>query len=199
MANNGFQDCGCSISMGPWVRGQNEPHPTVSHLLIYDGILCKRQIYLCCFNHWDFPVVCGFGMSWLIQALILKQKIIRSRSLGSTKCLLSCEALHSAGEFFVVQSLSPVWVFATSWTAAPQASLSITNSQSLLILMSIELVMPSDNLILCYLLLLLPQSLPASGSFPVSWLFASGGQGTGASASTSVLPMSTQGTLMKWK
>ena len=58
-----------------------------------------------------------------------------------------------------VQSLSPVWLFATPWTAACQASLSITNSQSLLTLMSIELVMPSNNLILCCPLLLLPSIL----------------------------------------
>ena len=48
-----------------------------------------------------------------------------------------------------VQSLSRIWLFATPWTAARQASLSITNSQSLLRLMSIELVMPSNHLILC--------------------------------------------------
>ena len=53
-----------------------------------------------------------------------------------------------------VQSLSPVRLFATPWTAACQASLSITNSWSLLKLMSIELVMPSNHLILCHLLLL---------------------------------------------
>ena len=60
----------------------------------------------------------------------------------------------------VVQSLSYVWLFATPWTAAHQASLSFTVSQSLLRLMSIELVMPSNHLILCCLLLLLPSVLP---------------------------------------
>ena len=53
-----------------------------------------------------------------------------------------------------VQSLSRVQLFVTPWTAAHQASLSITNSQSLLKLMSIELVMPSNHLILCHPLLL---------------------------------------------
>ena len=62
-------------------------------------------------------------------------------------------------QFSPVQSLSRVWLFATPWIAALQASLSITNSQSLLKLMSIELVMPSNHLILCYFLLLLP-SIP---------------------------------------
>jgi len=55
-----------------------------------------------------------------------------------------------------VQSLIRVWLFATPWTAAHQASLSITNSQSLLKLMSIESVMSSNHLILCHPLLLLP-------------------------------------------
>ena len=60
-----------------------------------------------------------------------------------------------------VQSLSHVQLFATSWTAACQASLSINNSQSLLKLMSIELVMPSNHLILCRPLLLLPSIFPS--------------------------------------
>ena len=60
-----------------------------------------------------------------------------------------------------VQSLSHVRFFATSWTAARQASLSITNSQSWLKLMSIKLVMPSNHLILCCLLLLLPSIFPS--------------------------------------
>ena len=63
--------------------------------------------------------------------------------------------------FFVVQSLSHVQLFATSWTAACQASLSITISQSLLKLMSIESVMPSNHLIICGPLLLLPSIFPS--------------------------------------
>ena len=59
-----------------------------------------------------------------------------------------------------VQSLSHIRVFATPWTAACQVSLSITNSQSLLKLMSIRLVMPSNYLILCRLFLLLPSIFP---------------------------------------
>ena len=60
-----------------------------------------------------------------------------------------------------VQSLSCVRLFATPWTVAHQASLSITNSWSLLKLMSIELVMPSNHLILCHPLLLLPSTFPS--------------------------------------
>ena len=77
--------------------------------------------------------------------------------------------------------------FATPWTAAPQPSLSFTITQSLLKLMSIESVMPSNHLTLCFPLLLLPQSFPASGFSPVSWHFSSVDQRCGASASASVL------------
>ena len=61
----------------------------------------------------------------------------------------------------VVQLLSCVWLFATPWTAARQASLSITNSWSLLKLMSIKLAKPSNHLILCHPLLLLPPISPS--------------------------------------
>ena len=60
-----------------------------------------------------------------------------------------------------VQSLSRVLLFATPWIVARQASLSITNSRSSLKLLSIELVMPSNHLILCHSLLLLPSILPS--------------------------------------
>ena len=60
-----------------------------------------------------------------------------------------------------VQSLSCVWLFVTPWTAACQASLSITNSWSLTKPMSIESVMPSNHLILCHSLLLLPSIFPS--------------------------------------
>ena len=95
---------------------------------------------------------------------------------------------HNSVQFSSVQSLSCVQLFEAPWTAAHQASLSITNSQSLFKLVSIESMMPSNHLILCCPL----QSCPASGSFPVSQFFASGGQSIGASASTSVLPMNIQ-------
>ena len=77
------------------------------------------------------------------------------------------------------------------WTAAHQASLSITNSQSPPKPMSFESVMLSNHLILCRPFSSCPQSFPASG-FLQSQLFTSGGQSIGISASTSVLPMNTQ-------
>ena len=93
--------------------------------------------------------------------------------------------------FSSVQLLSPVQLSMTPWTTARQASLSIINCRSLPKPRSIESVMPSNHLILCRPLLL-PQSFPASGSYQMSQLFASGGQSTGVSASKSVLPKNTQ-------
>ena len=71
------------------------------------------------------------------------------------------------GRFSSVQSLSHVRLFATPWTAARQASLSITTSQSLLKLMSIDLVMPSNHLILWHPLLLLPSIFPSIRVFSI--------------------------------
>ena len=81
-----------------------------------------------------------------------------------------------------VQSLIHVQLFAMPWTAAHQPSLSITNSQSLLKLMTIELVMSSNHLIFCRPLLLLPSIFPSIRSFQISQFFPSGGQGIGISA-----------------
>ena len=76
-----------------------------------------------------------------------------------------------------VQLLSNVQLTVTPWTAARQASLSITNSQILLKLMSLELVMPPNHLILCHPLLLLPSIFSSIRIFSnESVLFASGGQ-----------------------
>ena len=94
--------------------------------------------------------------------------------------------------FSSVQSLSRVQLLVTPWITAHQASLSFTNSQSSPKLMAIEPVMPSSHLILCGPLLLLPPSLPTSGSFLVSQLFVSGGQSIGVSASVLVLPINIQ-------
>ena len=79
-------------------------------------------------------------------------------------CVCVCVSVrlkYSSAQFSSVQSLSLVWLFTTPWTAAHQASLSITNSWSLLKLMSIESVMPSNHLILCCPLLLLPSVFPS--------------------------------------
>ena len=80
----------------------------------------------------------------------------------------------------------------TQWTEALHSFLSFTISQSLLRLMSIESVMPSNHLILCHPLLFCLQSFLISWPFAMSQLFASGGQSIGPSASESVLPMNIQ-------
>ena len=95
--------------------------------------------------------------------------------------------------FSSVQSLNRVQLFATPWTAECQAFLSITNSQSLCKLMSIESVMPSNTSSSVIGFSSCPQSFPASESFPVSQLFASGGQSIDVSASASLLPTNIQG------
>ena len=101
----------------------------------------------------------------------------------------------------VVQSLSHVWLFATPWIAARQASLSFTISWSLLKLMSTESIWKMRSTISssvdpfssCL------QSFPASGSLPMRQLFASSSQSTGASASASFLPKKSQGwSLSEW-
>ena len=88
------------------------------------------------------------------------------------------------------------WVLSNSvtpWTEACQALLSCSVSQSLLKFMYNESVMSSNHLIHCCPFSSCPQSLPESGSFPMSWLFASGDQSIGGTASVSVLPVNSQG------
>ena len=80
----------------------------------------------------------------------------------------------------LLSCFSHVLLYATPWTVAPQVSLSFTTSHSSLKLVSIELVMPSTISSSAIPFSSCLQSFPASGSFPMSWLFASGGQSTGA-------------------
>ena len=108
--------------------------------------------------------------------------------LSSLYTLLSCSLSFQT---FVVQLLSRVQLFATPWTAAQQASLFFTISQSLLKLMSIESVMLSNHLILCHPLLLLPSIFTSIRGFfnelapCIRW--------SNIGASASVLPMNIQG------
>ena len=115
----------------------------------------------------------GFSVHEILQARILEWVVMLS-SRGSSRPRDWTQAFCITGGFFTiwatreayssissVQLLSHVWLFATPWIAAHQASLSITNSQSLLRLMSIESVMPSSHLILCRPLLLLPPIPPS--------------------------------------
>ena len=99
---------------------------------------------------------------------------------------------YASVQFNSVQLLSRVQLFATPWITAYQASLSITNSQSLPKLRSIESVMPSSHVILCRPLLLLPPIPPSIRVFFSESVFTSGGRSIGVSASASVLPMNIQ-------
>ena len=112
-----------------------------------------------------------FPDHWKHISLFILQPILDYSSLA----LFSLAIEFSNHVSQLAQSLTRVQLFATPWTAACQASLPITNSQSLLKLMSIELVMPYNHLILCRPLPFHPQSFPASGSFQMTQFFASGG------------------------
>ena len=108
-----------------------------------------------------------------------------------TKEYTSHQSKHSFIQFSSVQSLS-VQLFATPWTAAHQASLSNTNSRSLPKLISIELVMPSNHLILCRPLLFVPSIFPNIMVFSNESALCIRWPNIGVSASTSVLPMNNQ-------
>ena len=118
-----------------------------------------------------------------------------SVSLDSTNHQPCCTVVFTVENIRVYVVVAPsvchVQLFAILWAAAHQASLSFTASWSLLKLMSAELVMPSNHLILCCISLSPAFSLSQhQGLFSVSWIFSSGSQSIGASAS--VLPMNIQ-------
>ena len=96
---------------------------------------------------------------YLDESLTSGQRM-KSRPVRILRLADTTSNTFSSVQFSSVQSLSHIQLFATAWTTACQASLSITSSQSLLKLMSIESVMPSNHLILCHPLLLLPSNFP---------------------------------------
>ena len=136
---------------------------------------------MCIFKRGDLQSTLSFTLHAEIIGLH-QCSLIAHNSVTSTKACVTGS----------VQSLSHAWLFATPWITAHQASLPTTNSWSSPKLMSIKSVMPSSHLILGRPVSSWPQSLPASESFPMSQLFAWGGQSTGVSSSKSVLPMNTQ-------
>ena len=121
------------------------------------------------------------------KAMTKLDSILKSRDIYFPTKVQLVKAMVFPVQFTLVHSFSHVQHFATSWTAAHQASLSITNSWSFLKFMSIESVMPSNRLILCH-----PLFLPPSTSFLLSQFFTSGGQSIRVSASASVLPVNIQ-------
>ena len=145
------------------------------------------------FSSTYWPFVCSLWKSvYLILLPIVKPDCFSLSVVFLLLSYISSLYVLDINPFSSVQLLSRVWLFVTPWTAAHQASLSITNSWSLLKLMSIQSVMPSNHLILCCPLLLMPSIFPSIRSFPVSQFFASGGQSIGVSASASVLLMNIQ-------
>ena len=118
----------------------------------------------------------------------------RMQSTQNLWLLLLVSCTLNLSSFSLLQSLSCARLFATQRTAAHKASLPIINYWSLLKLMSIELVMvmPSNHLILCRPLLLLPSIFPSIEAFSNESALPWGGQSIGASASASVLPINIQ-------
>ena len=106
--------------------------------------------------------------------------------------VVTSPVIHLAQGINSVQSFSCVWLFVIPWTAACQASLSITNSLSLLKLMSIASVMPSNHLILCHPLLLPPSIFPSIRVFSNESVIHIKIERIGVSTSASVLPMNIQ-------
>ena len=125
------------------------------------------------------------GGAWWAAVYRVAQSRTRLKRLSSSSMYMYISVSS-------VQSLSCVQLFMTPWTAACQASLSITNSRSLLKLMSIELVMPSNHLILCRPLLFLPSVFPSIRVFSNELVLCIRQSKYGASASASVLPMNIQ-------
>ena len=120
---------------------------------------------ICLFYQFKFYIM--FCMD-LIQLIIQNPTSFNmSKSMFVDYLFLPTTTISSV-QFSSIQSLSRVQLFATPWTTACQASLSITNSQSLPKPMSMELVMPSNHLILVVPFSSCPPSFPASESFPVS-------------------------------
>ena len=116
------------------------------------------------------PLASDTGVSCLLPA---SRKLWRDNSLDCEQRKISDSTpVLAEVQFSSVQLLSCVRLFATPWTAARQTSLSITNSRSLLKLMSIQSVMPSNHLILCCPLLLLPSIFSRIRVFPRSNILA---------------------------
>ena len=121
------------------------------NLSSYISLICRESDFL--LEHiipWNYSELDGT----MLSKHSLNRLLIFLRDIPSLTCALLFP-------FSSVQLLSHVWLFATPWTAARQASLSVTNSRSFLKLMSVESVMPSNHLIPCCPLLLPPSIFPS--------------------------------------
>ena len=150
-------------------------------LLINDFCVIARNLVYSV--HYCVPST--WNDTWLTVSSYLKKKKKNLKKIY----LFIFGCAGSSLLLLVVQSLSRVLLFETAWTAALQASLSFTISQNLLRLMSIEMMMPSNRLILCRTLLLLPSIFPSIRVFSNELALCIRCQ---TSASASVLPMNIQ-------
>ena len=156
-----------------WIPFSGPPIPFISKFLVLPskfskGILLQISLQLLTEGHWAAEGLFGFLIHLLrvtktankLQAKVLPNSV-HSDGCNLTPNKLSVfYGLVDVIQFNAVQSLSRVRLFATPWTTARQASLSVTNSRSLRKLMSIASVMPSNHLILCHPLLLPPSIFP---------------------------------------
>ena len=148
-----------------------------------DIFVCLILVLVFCF------ILILLEVIFSIQVIQLEDKLNKG---NNWECLGHIHVAPMPNQFTPVQSLSRVQLFAIPWTAAHQASLSITNSQSLPKLVPIESVMSFNHLILCVPISSCLQSFSALGSYTMSQFFRSGGQSIGVSASASVLPINIQ-------
>ena len=137
----------------------------------------------------EFSVLSMSSTHYLCLQLYKNQKFFKNIIVLFRYLSFSICPLFIVSGSSVTQSCLTLW---DPMDAACQASLSITNCQSLLKLMSIESVMPSNHLILFHHLLLPPSIISSISVFKMSQLFTSGGQSTRVSGSASVLPMNIQ-------
>ena len=148
----------------------------------------KTDLLQPCGQNWVFRIC------WHTECSTLTTSSFRI--LNSSAIPLHLELIRispqKSHQFSSVQSLSHVQLFVTPWAAAPEASLSNTNSRSPPKPVSIESVLPSSHLILCRPLLLLPSILPSIRVFSNESVLTSGWQSIGASSSASVLPINIQ-------
>ena len=145
----------CIIPTGLYLYLYSSNPQLVPFSLLFNTSNCFLQLYFVLMYFLFVKVLTvlihsalEFMNSFMIITLnSLLSRLIISCSFSSSG-ILSCSFLWNTSP---VQSLSPVWFFENPWTAVYQSSLSITNSQSLVKLMSIEPVMPSNHLILCHI------------------------------------------------
>ena len=139
-------------------------------------IICFEEIYLRAFVN-SFISSSGFQNTYLLlncYNLVIFRMHLQGSVLKIKFLIQNLSLLHENKRYYVislqfssVQLLSRVQLFVTTWTAVQQASLSITNSWSLLKLMSIKQVMPSNHLILCHPFLLMPSIFPSVRVFSI--------------------------------